>query len=196
MQPVTHLLATWVLADTPGRDDLKQSSRDCALITWCGVLPDLDGVGLLIDLAKNTLGGGDAVLYYASYHRLLLHGLAGAILLPGIMMLFGQRKKNVFIWGFLAVHLHLLCDILGSRGPALEDIWPIHYLAPFSMHWTITWLGQWPLMGGINAFITLALIAVIVWMAVKRGYSIVAAFSPRWDQALMRLPVWHHNRNP
>jgi hypothetical protein len=41
---VTHLLVGWTLAE-----HTTKSPRDRALITWASVVPDLDGLGLLVD---------------------------------------------------------------------------------------------------------------------------------------------------
>lgn len=182
MLPVTHVLASWLVVESA-----RFKPRDRALAVWCGVLPDLDGAGLLIDLARIALGRGDEVLYYGSFHRLLLHGLPGAILIPFVLMWFGVDRLRIFLWGVALAHLHLLLDILGSRGPGELDIWPVHYLAPFSMRLTIAWKGQWPLAGWLNWLITLILFAVSIVLARRHGYSIVAAFHTGWDRGLMNF---------
>jgi len=50
MNPVSHLLISWVAANIP---DL--SSRDRALVTLAGVVPDIDGLGFFAEiLTKHT----------------------------------------------------------------------------------------------------------------------------------------------
>ena len=76
MSPITHLLASWTLADISG---LRR--RDATLATWCGVLPDADGLGVLIDGANHLLGRPDN-WFYGRFHHLLLHGLFAGIAIP------------------------------------------------------------------------------------------------------------------
>ena len=56
MSPATHLLISWVVADAA-----QLEPRDRKLVTWCGVLPDLDGLGLLADLANELLGRPETI---------------------------------------------------------------------------------------------------------------------------------------
>ena len=76
---------------------------------------------------------------------------------------------------------------MGSRGPALTDLWSIPYLAPFSSRWTFVWAGQWRLDGWQNFAITLALLAFTLARAVQRGYSPVSVFSVRVDLAFVKI---------
>lgn len=39
MNPITHLLLSWTIADEAGLQ-----SKDRACVTWAGVVPDLDGL--------------------------------------------------------------------------------------------------------------------------------------------------------
>lgn len=175
MSPITHFLASWTLAD-----NTVGTLRDRNLITWAGVLPDLDALGVIADKSQSLLGYG-STWHYADYHHLLLHGLPGAILIPAILAVWAARRLRVFIVSFLAVHLHLLCDLVGSRGPTAADIWPIWYLAPFSERPEIHWLGQWPLNAWPNVLFTLALLGYALWAAVARGHSPVSVFNTKAD---------------
>ena len=47
MAPLTHLLASWLVA--AGTTD---NLRDRRLVSLAGVLPDLDGAGVLIDMVQ------------------------------------------------------------------------------------------------------------------------------------------------
>jgi len=114
MTPTTHLLASWLVADS-----FKLERRDRNLVTWCGLLPDRDGLGLVVDLTNALLGRTETAWYHA-YHHSLLHGIAAAVVLPGLAALVAQRRTRVLALGFVVVHLHFLCDLLGSRGPALR----------------------------------------------------------------------------
>jgi hypothetical protein len=175
MSPITHLLVSWTLADN-GADVPRDRSR----ITWAGVLPDLDGLGAVADVGQTLLGGSGS-WHYADWHHRLLHGLPGAIVLPATLAIGATRPLRVFALGFVAVHLHLLCDLVGSRGPAESDLWPIWYLAPFSDVPELVWQGQWPLNAWPNVLFTLILLAYALWAAVIRGYSVVGVVSSKAD---------------
>jgi hypothetical protein len=83
---------------------------------------------------------------------------------------------------FVAVHLHLLLDLLGSRGPRADDIWPILYLAPLSDGPILWWAGQWELTSWQNTLVTLCLLFYVFWRATRSGYSPVELFSRRADR--------------
>jgi len=179
MTPITHGLASWVVADTGRTGD-----RDRAIVTWSGLLPDADGLGVVLD-AMNRLLGRPETWYYGLYHHSLLHGLFGSLLIPAGLCVFAANRLRAFLLGCLAIHLHLVCDLVGSRGPALEDVWPIAYLAPFSSRSTISWAGQWPLNGWPNIAFTIALMGYVFARAVRSGYSFVGVFSARADRAFV-----------
>ena len=91
----------------------------------------------------------------------------------------------VGLCAFVAVHLHFLCDILGSRGSGAEDLWGIWYLAPFSLTPELVWRGQWELVGWQNIAITAALLLVIAARAARTGYSPLVLVSERADAAFI-----------
>jgi hypothetical protein len=128
MAPATHLPASWILAAKT-----TDNPRDCRLVTLAGVVPDLDGLGILGDWYNSAVGNADHE-YYARYHHCLLHGAPGAVVIMAVLVCFAQRRGRVAILALLAFHLHLLCDLIGSRGPDAVDKWPIYYLAPLSQH--------------------------------------------------------------
>jgi hypothetical protein len=175
MNPITHLLASWTLADNAVGD-----RRDRNLITWAGVLPDLDGMGAVADLGQTLLGHGGS-WHYTAYHHQLLHGLIGALVLPAILAAWGVRRLKVFLFGFVAAHVHLLCDLVGSRGPTAEDIWPLWYLAPILDRPVFLWQGQWALNAWPNVLFTLVLLGYVLWAAVSRGHSVVGIVSAKAD---------------
>ena len=70
MSPITHFLASWVVADTVLEED-----RDKMLVACAGILPDLDSLGVVCDFASPALGGPETNLY-ADFHHFLFHGLA------------------------------------------------------------------------------------------------------------------------
>jgi LexA-binding, inner membrane-associated putative hydrolase len=173
VSPITHILASWSLAEGIALDD-----RDRALITWCGVLPDADGVGIAADLVNRLLGRSETA-WYTGFHHQFLHGLIGAVLLAVLAAGFAKRRLRVLFWGFVIVHVHLMCDLLGSRGSEPTDIWPIHYLAPVSAKLTLYWHHQWALNGWQNVLTTALLIAFAVQRAITAGRSPVSLFSQK-----------------
>jgi hypothetical protein len=84
---------------------------------------------------------------------------------------------------FLSFHLHLLCDLVGARGPDGYQ-WPIPYLKPFSNSVQLTWSHQWILNGWQNFVITSILLFVALWIAWRRGESPLQFASARADRAL------------
>lgn len=188
MNPITHLLTSWSLAEVSGLQ-----TRDRAVVTWVGLAPDLDGLGVVPDVVARSVGLGDPALY-ERFHHLLLHGFFGGIVLSALGAAFSRRKLSTFLWGFAAVHVHLLCDLVGSRGPTPDDIWPIHYLGPFSDALTFSWSGQWPLNAWLNIAFTFALIALVFVRAVVAGRSPVSLFST-WAHEAFVLTVQNRWRS-
>jgi inner membrane protein len=84
---------------------------------------------------------------------------------------------------FISFHLHLLCDLIGARGPD-GDQWPIPYLKPFSNALQLTWYGQWALNGWQNFAITGILLLATFWLAWKHATSPLELFSQSANQAL------------
>jgi len=176
MSPITHLLASWIVAAKT-----TDNPRDCRLVALAGLAPDGDGLGLVVDAFKNAIHGTGTFYYYQTYHHALLHGIAGAVVMAGLLAAFANRRSRVFALALLTIHLHLLCDLLGSRGPEAGDLWPIFYFAPFSNHPMWLWHGQWRLDGWQNQLITFALLAWSLRITMARGESFVAVFSRRVD---------------
>jgi inner membrane protein len=173
MNPITHILTGWCLAEAvPGL-----SKREKGLITVAAVAPDFDGLGIVAELAtRNT---AHPLLWWTEYHHVLGHNLLFACLAA-----LGARRLLAAALIFAAVHLHIVCDLIGSRGP--DDYqWPIPYLWPFSAQPQLTWSGQWYLNAWPNIAVTLALLAATFYLAWRRGYSIVGLVSSRADAAFV-----------
>jgi hypothetical protein len=191
MSPLTHLLASWIVAAKT-----TDNPRDCRLVTLAGVAPDLDGLGLLADWANGALATGK-YYYYPQYHHWLMHGLAGALGCSALLAAFGRRRARVFCLSMLTFHLHLFCDLLGSRGPDKMDMWPILYFGPISQHPMWVWKHQWPLDGWQNFVITMALLLWSLGMAIKRGDSVVGVFNRRADKVFVAtLQKWRSQLRP
>jgi hypothetical protein len=72
MSPITHLLASWTVASIP-----RLERRDRAIITLAGISPDIDGVGILAELA--TRHTEQPLLWWSKYHHVIGHNLAFGI---------------------------------------------------------------------------------------------------------------------
>jgi inner membrane protein len=181
MSPLTHFIGSWLVGASA-----TDSARDRKLVTLVGVLPDLDGLGILVDAGKSLIYGQPfAAESYARYHHLLLHGWPGALVLSGVLVAFARRKLRVLLLCLLTFHLHLACDLLGSRGPAPTDLWPICYSEPLFRHPIWFWKGQWRLEGWQNQLVFLGVFALALWLAARRGYSFVEVFNRKADAAFV-----------
>lgn len=179
MSPITHLLASWVVA--AGTTD---NLRDRRLVTLAGVAPDLDGLGILVDIANGSFGRGGAY-YYQEYHHWLGHGLPAALVCSALLAAFARRRWRTFLLCLAVFHLHLLCDLAGSRGPDANDLWPIFYLGPLSRQPMWIWKHQWPLDAWPNRILTVILFFGSLWLAVRLGDSVVGVFNRKADRVFV-----------
>jgi membrane-bound metal-dependent hydrolase YbcI (DUF457 family) len=111
MNVFTHFFAGWALADAAA-----SNPRDRALVTWSAVAPDLDGLSIIPDLANRLLGRPETDFYFR-YHHAWTHGLPAAIVAAAMAACLAARKLRTALLVFAAFHLHLLMDLVGSRGP-------------------------------------------------------------------------------
>jgi len=200
MSPVTHFFAGWMLASVfPAGSPTTLTRREKALVVAAAVAPDLDGLGIIPELlTRNT---SHPLLWFSQYHH-SLHTLAFAIVCafaaciiagPMVGFTFGPviqgRRLPTHPWltaflVFISFHLHLLCDLVGARGPD-GDQWPIPYLKPFSNALQLTWHGQWALNAWQNFLITGLLLLATFWIAVKYGSSPVELASKSANESLV-----------
>jgi inner membrane protein len=174
VSPVTHFLSGWTLANAAG----VSSRRDRALVTLSAVIPDVDGLGIIAEVL--TRNSGHPRLWFSQYHH-SLHNLAFAVAVSILAYALARERWKTAALCFLGFHLHLLEDLLGSRGPD-GDQWPIPYLAPFTSAWSLTWTGQWSLNAWPNFAITTALLVATLYLAWIRGYSPLEMVSQRADR--------------
>ncbi len=188
MSPLTHLLGSWVIAV-----HTTKTPRDCRLVTLAGILPDLDGLGLIGDLCSRGFGLRPTQ-FYAHYHHYLLHGALGAALIAIALTLFAESRWRVLILAILVTHIHFLCDFLGSRGPSPEDLWPIFYLGPFDKDPMWIWKGQWRLDAWPLRVVTVALFCWSLQLAISRKFSVVGTFNARVDAVFISvLQKWRED---
>jgi inner membrane protein len=180
MSPVTHFLVGWITAQATR----PHEQRDRAIIAFAGVAPDLDGLGIIPELlTRNT---SHPLLWFSEYHHVLGHNLGFAFVVGAVAFALGRRRWHCAWLALLSFHLHLVCDLLGARGPEGEQ-WPIPYLAPFSQAWQLTWEHQWMLNAWPNFVITFVLLGLTLWFAVRRGFSTVEVFSRAADQEVVKV---------
>jgi LexA-binding, inner membrane-associated putative hydrolase len=172
VSPATHFLAGWLLANTA-----SFSRRERAIVTCAGVIPDVDGLGIIPEaLTRNST---HPLLWFSQYHH-ALHTLLFALMVAAASFLLTKQRWKTALLAFLAFHLHLFCDLIGARGPDGFQ-WPIPYLRPFSNAAQLTWHGQWALNAWPNFVITIALLLATLWLAWKYGRSPVELVAPRTD---------------
>ncbi len=177
MSPITHFLVGWVALER-----LLPSRRDKAAVCLSGVAPDLDGLGIVVDVVTRV-GGLAHTDYYQQFHRLYGHGLLAAIFISLVVAGFAHQRRRAALLALAAVHLHFLCDLLGSRGSTADDIWPIYYFSPMLLEpqWSLSF--QWPLVGWQNLVISGVLIFLAISRATVTGYSPVFLFS-QWADVI------------
>lgn len=173
MNPITHFLTGWVLANAA-----NLNRRERALVTAAGVIPDIDGAGILAEVL--TSNSDHPLLWWSEYHHMLGHNLVfGIMVTAGVLA--AHRKWKIALLAFLSFHLHLFEDLIGARGP--DDYqWPIPYFYPFSKTFELTWSGQWALNAWPNFLITGILLASTFYLAWKRAYSPLEMISSRADK--------------
>ena len=183
MSPLTHFIGSWLVATATTKDP-----RDRKLITLAGVLPDLDGFGAVGDVVRAAITGQpNHFEWYVKYHHILTHGWPGAIIICGALATFAHQKWQTLFLCLLTFHLHLACDLVGSRGPTTADFWPICYSEPTFRHPIWIWKGQWRLDGWQNRLIFVAIFGTALWVAAQRGYSFLEIFGRKIDIGFVRV---------
>ena len=177
MAPATHALISWWTANV-----VPLSRRDRFLIFAAGVLPDIDGLGLLVSPEA-----------YERYHHILCHNLLACIGWTTIVAVLARQRAVSAALVFLNWHLHLACDYFGSRGPWSDPPWVLPYLYPFvgtaseagfvgpSWYWN-AW--QWPLDSWPNFLITAIGEVGLVYIAVRLDRTWFEFVWPRLDRVI------------
>ena len=164
----------WIVANSVP----SLTKRERAMVTWAGVVPDLDGVGIIAE--RLTQNSAHPLNWWSTYHHVLGHNIGFSFATTAAAAIFARHKFGAALLVFVSFHLHLLADLAGARGPD-GDQWPIPYLLPFSNQWQLTWSGQWALNAWPNFMITSVLIAATIVLARRRGFSPLEVFSRKGD---------------
>jgi hypothetical protein len=180
MAPGTHALIGWWTANV-----LPLSRRDRFLVFLGGVLPDLDGLGLLYSSEA-----------YEKYHHIICHNLAGCVVWALLVALAARDRTRSVLLAVLNWHLHLACDYFGSRGPMGQPPWVLPYLYPFVGGWGEgefigpAWYWnpwQWPLDSWVNTLVTLIGEAGWIFIAVRLNRTFFEFIWPRMDAEICRV---------
>ena len=143
---------------------------------------------MVVDIVGGWMtGNSDSFHYYHRYHHYLAHGWPGALVITAVLTLFARQKPRTALLCLLTFHLHLLCDLVGSRGPGPDDFWPILYSQPLFRNPVWIWHGQWPLYGWQNGVIFLALFVLALWVSAKKGVSFLEFFGRRVDSTFVKI---------
>ncbi len=178
MSPITHLLISWSVANTA-----KLERRDRALVTLAGVMPDADGVGIVVDhFMRHSAHPTD---FWTQWHHVLGHNLGFALALALVALGAARRRLMTAMLVLAAFHLHLLGDLVGARGPD-GDQWPIPYFSPFYQGMSFSWDGQWALNAWPNFVITGVFLVLMFAIAVKRETSPLELVSERANTAFVK----------
>lgn len=137
---LTHIGLSWIIASATPR-----ASRDRWLIVGAGVVPDLDGIGILWSEQA-----------YTAAHRAAGHGLPFIALWTLVVARYAKRPLSTAGLAVLSFHVHLLLDAVGTGGLPIRYFWPLS-----DAGWT--YAGRWTLASWQNAMVmTLTLLGVLV----------------------------------
>lgn len=178
MSPITHFFISWLVSNSA-----KLERRDRALVTAAGVIPDIDGLGIIADIFMQN--SNEPFKWYQQYHHVLTHNLAFALIVTIAAFLLAKKRALAASFAFVSFHLHLLGDIAGSAGPE-GSLWSIPYFWPRS-NVEFTWSGQWELNAWQNIVITAIAICLSIFLSWKRGYSPLEVFSTKADKVLVEV---------
>jgi len=176
MTPGAHLLISWL-----STVEILKNRRERTLVALAGVAPDADGLGIIIDKVSGSTD------YYFRFHHYLGHSMVFAFVFATIASLLAKSQKlTVWLLSFTLVHVHILCDVIGSRGPDGFQ-WPIYYLYPFKPEFALTWSHQWELNAWPNIVIMVFLLAASLYYAAKNKITFLEVFSPRLNNEAFNM---------
>lgn len=147
-----------------------------------GILPDADGVGVVLGVLTGSWER--AQQWYGDWHHVLGHSLVAAVVVAVAIGCWCRAPRAAAL-ALVTFHLHLVCDVIGSRGPD-GYAWPIPYLAPFHA-WEWTWDGQWALNAWPNTLITAIALVTSIILAIGRGRWMTELVSPAWDARVVEV---------
>lgn len=76
LSPVAHLVGSWLVAAVT-----TDNTRDRKLVTLAGIIPDADGLGIVVDVARSVATGEPATYhFYQQHHHLLVDAVFVGVL--------------------------------------------------------------------------------------------------------------------
>jgi len=163
---------------------IEGSVRERRIIAASGIAPDIDGFGLLVDPILRMLGYSSNL--WGEFHH-SLHNLGFCLLVTATAYLVATANKfKVACMAFFLFHLHLVCDLVGSKGPDGYQ-WPISYFEPFSGSVSLYWEFQWELNAWPNIAIGLMLYLMMFWFAKYHRRSPFELISKKADDAFVGI---------
>jgi membrane-bound metal-dependent hydrolase YbcI (DUF457 family) len=145
---LTHVGLSWIVANAA-----PCASRDRWLVVTAGVLPDLDGVGILWSETA-----------YATVHRAAGHGLVFIVLWTLVVVRYAERPVRTTALALLSFHLHLLLDAVGTGGLPIRYFWPLS-----DAGWT--YAGRWTLASWPNAVVMAVTLLGVLLVAYRTRIS-------------------------
>ena len=171
-----HLLISWI-----STVELLHERRERTLVTLAGIAPDLDGLGIIADSMTGTTA------FYLKYHHYVGHSALSALIIASLAAVSAKTQHlSVWLLSVLVVHLHVLADVAGSKGPDGYQ-WPIYYLYPFNSAYELTWSGQWELDAWQNQAVMVVLLSICIYYAATRKISFLEVFSEKIDKDAFQL---------
>lgn len=151
------------------------------MVAVAGVVPDLDGAGIIWDMLSPSSN------LYFYYHHTWSHSFLMAASAACAALVFGGGQRwRLGFWVFLVMHLHFICDLVGSRGGDGYQ-WPIFYAFPFRDIGVWQWVNQWELNAWPNVIFLCLLLSISVWVARAKKMTFMEVFSVRLNKAAVEL---------
>ncbi len=176
MTPGAHFLISWL-----STVEVLKKSRERTLVTLTGFAPDLDGFGIIIDKFTGTTE------LYIKYHHYLGHSILSALILASLAAVLSKSQKLiVWLLSFIVVHLHIACDVIGSKSPDGYQ-WPIYYLYPFKSDFELTWSGQWELNAWPNQLTIVILLLTSIYYSVTKKITFFEVFGERLNKEALNM---------
>jgi len=163
MSPFTHFLIGWSVATS-----CNLTRKERTFVTIAGIAPDIDGAGLILDFLGSHQE--QALVFWGKYHHISGHNIGLGLFLAIAAFAMSTRRWLVSFLVMVSFHLHLVGDLLGSKGPDGYQ-WPIPYLLPFSDAWQWIWAGQWQLNAWPNFVVTGVVTWYMFYFAWRKGVS-------------------------
>jgi hypothetical protein len=139
---MTHIGLSWLVASAG-----RLSRRDRWLVTLAGVLPDLDGAGIVWSHQA-----------YEAVHRAAGHGLLFVLLLVAFALWRADARWTAASLAAVSFHLHLVLDVVGTGGLPVRYFWPLSDRGfSYGGHWV---LASWP-----NALVMAATLLAVILVA-------------------------------